>query len=237
MTQSGECTTTDTLAQGWADGLEDDTTALLERLRELDARALEVIHDRYYPRIYRYVCRRLGPMRTLSEQMTAEDLTAEVFMRMIKAIRDRKAWKSHFDGWLYRIAHNLVADHFRRRARNPRVSLEDAPPLVAIEGDPVQIVESRVDQQQLSLAMRCLTDDQAEVMCLRFLEGLSISEVASIMNRTEGSVKGLQYRGAVALRRLLVSPTELASATEFEPGDRSAGARDWSGRTVVAPAT
>ena len=73
-------------------------------------------------------------------------------------------------------------------------------------GDPAQITENRLTQEQLWLAMQRLTADQARVVTLRFLEGLSISEVASIMNRSEGSVKGLQYRAAVALRRFAFEP-------------------------------
>ena len=181
---------------------------LLERAKELDPAALAVIYDRYAPRIHNYICWQLGGKGTLSEHMTAEDLTAEVFLRMLKAIREDKSWKTSFSGWLYRIAHNLAVDHFRQRSRAPRVSLEDAPPLSASDGDPVQITENRLTQERLCLAMQRLTGDQARVMTLRFLEGLSISEVASIMNRSEGSVKGLQYRAAVALRRLLSSPSD-----------------------------
>jgi len=170
---------------------------LLERAKEFDPAALEAIYDRYSPKIYNYIYRRLGDVAL------AEDLTAQVFLRMLEAIQDAKAWRTSFSGWLYRIAHNLVVDHFRQRSRTTRVSLEDAPPLLAADGDPVEITDQRLARERLLLAMQQLTDDQAQVVALRFLEGLSIAEVASAMNRSEGAVKALQYRAVLALRRLL----------------------------------
>jgi len=222
------------LCRGHDDDAHDHEEArLLERAKELDPVALAMIYGRYAPRIHKYIYRQLGGKGTLSEQMSAEDLTAEVFLRMLKAIREDKAWKTSFSGWLYRIAHNLTVDHFRQRSRTPRVSLEDAPPLSASYGDPVQISENGLTQEQLWLAMQRLTGDQARVMTLRFLEGLSISEVASIMNRSEGAVKGLQYRAAVALRRLLASPPDRELCDEVPTRAVGDEYSPWRRRTML----
>ena len=182
--------------------IEADEAQCLERAKELDPAALAAIYDRYSPKIYSYIYRRLG------HAALAEDLTAQVFLRMLEAIRDDKAWKTSFSGWLYRIAHNLVVDHFRRRSRRTRISLEDAPPLLSDDGDPAEITDQKLAHERVLLAMQELTDDQAQVVTLRFLEGLSISEVSSAMARSEGAVKALQYRAVVALRRLLSVPSE-----------------------------
>ena len=133
----------------------------------------------------------------------AEDLTAQVFLKMLEAIRNRKTWHSSFSGWLYRIAHNLVIDSYRQRRYQVQISLDDAPTLVAADQNPVQATEMKLDAERLRAAIGRLTDEQAEVVSLRFLEGYSIIEVAAMLNKTEGSVKALQYRAVATLRQFL----------------------------------
>jgi RNA polymerase sigma-70 factor (ECF subfamily) len=173
---------------------------LLAAAMEYDDAALGELYDRYEAKIYHYIFHRIG------DQPLAEDLTAQVFLKMLEAIRDRKAWHSSFSGWLYRIAHNLVIDHYRRRGRHSSVALEDAPVRLADLEDPVVTAEFNLEAERLRFAIRRLTDEQAEVVSLRFLEGYSISEVADMTNRTEGAVKALQYRAVTTLRALLYEP-------------------------------
>jgi len=187
-----------------------DEARLLERAKELDPAALEAIYDRYSPKIYKYIYRRLA------DAALAEDLTAQVFLRMLEAIHEAKTWRTSFSGWLYRIAHNLVVDHFRRRSRPSRISLEDAPPLLSPDGDPVEITDRKLARERLLLAMQQLTDEQAQVVALRFLEGLSIAEVAEAMNKSQGAVKALQYRAVIALRRLMVGQPGMSDHEETQ---------------------
>jgi RNA polymerase sigma-70 factor (ECF subfamily) len=175
-----------------------DEGQLLEKAKELDPVALEALYDRYAPKIYSYLYRRLG------DPDIAEDLSAQVFLRMLEAVQKGQPWKTSFSGWLYRIAHNLVVDHFRRRSRSVKVSLEDAPPLIAPDGNPVEITDRKLASERLRLAMQQLTHDQALVVSMRFLEELSVSEVASAMGRSEGAVKALQYRAVIALRDVML---------------------------------
>jgi RNA polymerase sigma-70 factor (ECF subfamily) len=170
---------------------------LLAAAMQYNDAALGELYDRYEARIYSYVFRRTG------DQTLAEDLTAQVFLKMLESIRDRKAWHSSFSGWLYRIAHNLVIDHYRRRDRQSSVDLEDGPPMASELEDPVATAELYIDAERLRSAIRRLTDEQAEVVSLRFLEGYSIAEVAAMTNRTEGAIKALQYRAVATLRTLL----------------------------------
>lgn len=170
---------------------------LLAAAMQYNDAALGELYDRYEARIYSYVFRRTG------DQTLAEDLTAQVFLKMLESIRDRKAWHSSFSGWLYRIAHNLVIDHYRRRDRQSSVDLEDGPPMASELEDPVATAEMNIDAERLRAAIRRLTDEQAEVVSLRFLEGYSIAEVAAMTNRTEGAIKALQYRAVATLRTLL----------------------------------
>lgn len=176
---------------------EADEEQLLAKAMQFDDAALGELYDRYEARIYGYIYRRTG------DQVLAEDLTAQVFLKMLESIRDQKAWHSSFSGWLYRIAHNLVVDTYRRKGRHGAVDLEDVPQTAAESQNPEETVEQTLDAERLRSAIRRLTDEQAEVVSLRFLEGYSIAEVAGMMNRTEGAIKALQYRAVAALRTLL----------------------------------
>lgn len=170
---------------------------LLEAAYNYEEAALAEIYDRYEERIFTYIYRRTGDVEL------AEDLTAQVFMKMLQAIRDRKAWHSSFSGWLYRIAHNLVIDFYRQRDRQPHVGLDETPDIVAEHDNPVATVEQQITAERVRAALRRLTDEQAEVLSLRFLEGFSIIEVALMMNKSEGAVKALQYRAVATMRLLL----------------------------------
>ena len=176
---------------------EADEEQLLTKAMQFDDAALGELYDRYEARIYGYIYRRTG------DQILAEDLTAQVFLKMLESIRDQKAWHSSFSGWLYRIAHNLVVDTYRRKGRHSAVDLEDVPQTAAESQNPEETVEQTLDAERLRSAIRRLTDEQAEVVSLRFLEGYSIAEVAGMMNRTEGAIKALQYRAVATLRTLL----------------------------------
>jgi len=170
---------------------------LLEGAAIFDERALGELYDRYEARIYSYIYRRTG------NESLAEDLTAQVFLKMLEAIRSDKAWHSSFSGWLYRIAHNAVIDYYRQRDRQQQVSLEDTLTTTASDHNPVVMAEASVDAERLRIAISRLTEEQAEVITLRFLEGYSISEVAEMLDKTEGSIKALQYRAVTTLRQLL----------------------------------
>ena len=97
-----------TVAMPFTEASEEE---LLAAAMQYNAAALGEVYDRYEAKIYSYIYRRTG------DQSLAEDLTAQVFLKMLESIRNRKAWHSSFSGWLYRIAHNLVIDHYRRRDR------------------------------------------------------------------------------------------------------------------------
>lgn len=171
---------------------------LLERAEKLEQDALGELYDRYELKIYNYIYRRT------SNQTLAEDLTAQVFLKMLEAIHNDKTWHSSFSGWLYRIAHNLVIDYYRTRDRQKQVSIDDAPVLPDPGNNPVRAAEIALDAEYLRSAIRRLTDDQAQVITLRFLEGYSFNEIAGMMDKTEGAVKALQHRAVSTLRQLMV---------------------------------
>jgi RNA polymerase sigma-70 factor (ECF subfamily) len=172
---------------------------LLERASRAEPAALGAVYDQYADRIYAYIYHRVG------QAEVAEDLTGQVFMRMLEAIRKGQGWRSSFSGWLYRIAHNLVIDYYRRRGRAKLVDIDEAAPIRATHGDPVRSTENLLNREQLRAALFELTEEQAQVITLRFLEERSIAEVADLMEKTEGAIKALQYRAVLSLRRVMQS--------------------------------
>ena len=171
-----------------------EESALLTRAREYDQAAIAEIYDRYSLRIYNYIYHRLGNAHL------AEDLTANVFLRMLEAIRSSRAWQTSFSGWLYRIAHNLVVDYFRA-GQQDEVPLEEWP--IPSREHPADIAERSLTQQRLRSAVGQLTGEQNVVITLKFLEGMSNAEVARVLGKSEGAVKSLQFRALASLRRIM----------------------------------
>jgi len=179
-----------------------DELTLLAKARAFDEEALAEIHDTYYGPIFRYIAFRVG------EQSIAEDLTSEVFVRLLSALRDRTAPEKTLRGWLYRVAYFVVSDYHRASYRQEEVPLDastrdipgDAP-------DPAAAVSSKMRWEEVSQALKYLTDDQREVVALRFGQELPIREVANLMNKSEGAVKQLQARAVAALSRHLRQAT------------------------------
>jgi RNA polymerase sigma-70 factor (ECF subfamily) len=172
-----------------------DEGALLERARAYDEQALGELYDRYAPKMYAYIYRRVG------HAATAEDLTGELFLRVVRSVRNERAWRDSFSAWLYRIAHNLVVDHLRRLPELPAEPVENS-----IEGDgadPVAAVEGRLARERLRAATARLTPEQQEVLALRYGEGLTSAETAQILNKSTGAVEALQHRALASLRRIL----------------------------------
>jgi len=169
--------------------------ALLKRAKAYDPEALAEVYDRYGPRMYAYIYRRV------SDAALAEDLTGDLFLRVLRAIRNDQAWGDSFIAWLYRIAHNLVMDHYRRQSPVPCLSVDDS--LAAPDGDPAVIAEDAVAGKRLRAAIGRLTPDQQEVLALRFGEGLTAAQTAGILEKSTGAVEALQHRALAALRRML----------------------------------
>jgi RNA polymerase sigma-70 factor (ECF subfamily) len=172
-----------------------DERWLLERAKQYDEAALGELYDSYAPRIYAYIYRRVG------DAHVAEDLTGDVFVRVIQAIQSERFWHTSFHAWLYRIAHNLVADHYRRQP--PAADLELDERLVAAEDDPASAVAERLSHRRLRAAISRLTLDQQQVLVLRFGEGMTARGAAEVMDKSTGAIEALQHRALAALRRVL----------------------------------
>ncbi len=172
-----------------------DERILLERAKQYDSEALGELYDQYAPRIYAYVYRRV------SDAQLAEDLTGDVFVRVMRAIQSERFWSASFQAWLYRIAHNLVIDHYRRRPATTDLELDER--LVATQGNLAFDVAERLSHGNLYTAISRLTPDQQQVLALRFGEGMTAKEAAQVMDKSTGAVEALQHRALAALRRVL----------------------------------
>jgi RNA polymerase sigma-70 factor (ECF subfamily) len=172
-----------------------DELTLLARARQLDPEALARIHDTYYTSIFRYVAFRV------SDHATAEDLTSEVFTRLLTALRDKNAPQNTLRGWLYGVAARVVSDHHRKAYRAPQVELDES--LVSVDHDPADIVDRKLTQESVKRAMQDLTEEQRHVLSLRFGSDMPIQDVARVLGKSEGAVKQLQARAVAALARKL----------------------------------
>jgi RNA polymerase sigma-70 factor (ECF subfamily) len=168
----------------------------LTRLHKLDIAALADMHDRYYPDVYRYVRYRVG-----DEDLT-EDLTSEVFMRLLNALHKRSGPKKNLRSWLIGTASNLVNDHFRKRYRHKIESIEDEDAFTAPD-NPETAFDDQMENQQLKLAIQQLTPEQQDVLALRFSQELSLEKTAAQMQKSVNAVKALQFRAISALKRML----------------------------------
>ena len=170
-----------------------DEFLLLSRARALETEALEQIHDMYYVPIYRYISFRVN------EHETAEDLTSEVFTRLLSALQDKTAPQKTIKGWLFSVASRVVKDFYRKKYRRQLVALEES--VASTTDGPAQRVESMLTNEYLRQAITELTEEQQEIIALRFGYEMSIRDVAETTGKSEGAVKMLQARAIAALSR------------------------------------
>ncbi len=162
-----------------------------------DQQAFARLYEAHFGKIYRYVCLKTG------DRTEAEDMTQQVFLHALKSIKKFKYKGTPFTAWLFRIAHNQIVDHLRRKTRRPNpVELDER--IAVDKKNPEQAAELRFDIEQLREATRSLTEAQREVISLRFAGGLSIEETAQAMAKTPGAVKALQHAAVASLRKLMV---------------------------------
>jgi len=193
-----------------------DEATLLDRIRQYDQAALAQVYDEYYDRIYRYVFRFVGQVAA------AEDLTANVFLRLLNAVRSGNEPRTNLLAWLYRVAHNLVVDSFRRGPAAEELELTEW--LEGYEPDLTHIVEQKLQMERVRRALLELTPAQQQVIALKFLEGLESVEVAAILDKSEGAIDALQHRALLALREALNPPPESGPGSPLADSGSSAEA-------------
>ncbi len=170
----------------------DDDAVLIERARS-DPEAFGDLYERYLSRIYSYVYHRTG------NAADAEDLTERVFLQALTHLPNYTYRGLPFSVWLFRIAHNLVANWYRDRGRAKTTSLDGVSAMV-FDIDPME----RIEEAQLVRRMvATLSPDRQQLLALKFGQELSHAEIGQIMGRTEGAVKALLHRTLKALKEEL----------------------------------
>jgi|SRR5450759_2035997 RNA polymerase sigma-70 factor (ECF subfamily) len=172
----------------------------LNRAAQGDTDAFGILYERYVKRIYNYIYYRTG------NPFDAEDLTARVFHRAFDHISGYRNMGVPLSAWLYRIAHNLVANWHRDNHRRQEVPLEDvtiAPP--TLDHPEITLVQNQ-EMERLLRTLRKLGSDRQQLIILKFVEHLSNTEIGLIMGRSEGAVKSLYHRTLLVLRDELQKP-------------------------------
>lgn len=178
---------------------QSEIAALVEKASGRDFEAFGELYGIYLDRIYRYV---FGYLR---DRMTAQDVTEEVFLKAWKAISSCKGKEETFLPWLYRIAHNHVIDHHRRRQKRlaREIRIESPADIIAGTDDVERGMELRMEQQQALEAISRLPERQKQVIILKFVEGMDNREIGQVMGKSEGNIRVLQMRALTTLRRRL----------------------------------
>ena len=167
---------------------------ILAEARRGSRQAMIQIYDNYFPPIYGFIL-----MRVEDAQM-AEDIASEVFVEFATALQLNKGPTDSLRGWLFRVAGNLIHDHYR--SSSTTTVLEDWMPAFAGDEPETQALRS-MDAAIVRQAIQALSEDQQQVLFLRFWQGMNLCETAAIMGRREGAIKSLQFRAVNTLRQLL----------------------------------
>jgi len=175
--------------------VHNDEPLLIEQAKRYDQKAISELYKRHVQNIYRYIYYRVGDVNV------AEDLTAEVFLKALEGLEGFTYRGIPFSAWLHRIAQARIMDHFRQQARRELLPLDER--LVATEKSLQAVTEARLEHEELQSALAQLTDDQQQVIILKFVEGLSNAEVARILGKSEGAIKSLQHRALNSLQRIM----------------------------------
>jgi RNA polymerase sigma-70 factor, ECF subfamily len=182
--------------------------AVLTRAVQGDQEAFGMLYERYVGRIYNYVYYRTG------NQHDAEDLTARVFFRAIRSINNYQDRGLPISAWLYRIAHNLVANWHRDKSRRPEILLDDGLSMIPASEHPETTLMQVEENERLLKIIRKLPPERQQLLILKFIDHLSNAEIGQIMGRTEGAIKSLYHRTLLSLRDELV---------ELIPGEAQSG--------------
>lgn len=167
---------------------------VLSRASQGDKDAFGELYERYAERIFNYIYYRTGNVHD------AEDLTARVFQRAMNHIQNYIDRGVPFSAWLYRIAHNLVANWHRDRSRKQEIPIDEAPILPSRGDHPETSLVRTEEQDALLRLIRRLPPERQNLLILKFVENLSNAEIGQIMGRSEGAVKSLYHRTLLSLR-------------------------------------
>jgi RNA polymerase sigma-70 factor (ECF subfamily) len=173
---------------------------LIEKAQSGDVGAVAMLYEENFNRVYRYARARLR------DQAEAEDITQQVFIKMMASLPGYRCTGAPFVAWLFRIAHNQVIDYYRRKSGEKSVPLDDFRTGTEIGEetvDPSVVAEKNIQINEVMALVERLPRAQKEVVNLRFTAGLSITETAGALKKSEGTVKALQFNAIASLRKMM----------------------------------
>jgi RNA polymerase sigma-70 factor, ECF subfamily len=185
------------------EGRDSIVARAVARAKEGDRDAIRFLYVRYADSVYGYVC------SILRDDHEAEDLTQQVFAKLLTVLPRYEQRDVPFSAWILRVARNVTIDHLRRQRMIPAEEVRDS-------GNPDPDRQDRSDS--LKEALAGLPPTQREVLVLRHVVGLSPAEIADQLGKSEGSIHGLHHRGRGALRQAL---TELEAAPSTACSERA----------------
>ena len=168
---------------------------IVRQAQQYDEVALQSLYEKYYPKVYNYAFLQMGDVQA------AEDLASDVMLKMLESIQRYHFKGLPFSAWVFRIARNRLIDLHRRRRRRGEVDLSET--IASTLASPHAMAERALERGQLQVALKHLTDEQRQVIVLKFIEGFDNRSVGTIMGRNEGAIKSLQHRALGSLRRVL----------------------------------
>jgi RNA polymerase sigma-70 factor (ECF subfamily) len=173
----------------------DEEARLIQRAQEGDKAAITELYRRHVDAVYRYVWARAR------DETVAEDLTAQVFLKALEGLPTYTSSGKPFLAWLYRIAYARIVDYWRQQERRVEVPLDETLP--ASEPRPSALLEVEADWVTAIDLLAQLTDDQQDVLMLRFIGEMSLAQVAETLGKTVGATKAIQHRALASLARML----------------------------------
>ena len=174
---------------------ESDEHHVIARARRGDRDAVAALYRAHVEAIFRYISYRVP------DGVTADDLTAEVFLRMVEALPRYTVNGAPFEAWLYRMASARVADFYRRQRRRPQEALSELEPDRTVS--PEGAFQAEEEQDELRAALRLLSDEHQDILILRFVERKSHAEVAGLLGKSVSAIKSAQYRALNRLAELM----------------------------------
>jgi RNA polymerase sigma-70 factor (ECF subfamily) len=170
---------------------------LVKRAKQNDSEALAQIYDLFVEKVYRYIFYKVG------NQAEAEDLTEEVFLKVLENIERFEERGAPFSSWLFVIARNLVINYYKLRSRQAAIPLNLLKEQIADNERPDEAFFKNFSAEKLQIAIAQLTEEQQQVIILKFFSGLKNREIAGVLSKSEGAVKALQHRALASLYRIL----------------------------------
>lgn len=182
---------------------------IVAKAQKGDEEAGTLLYEAHVESVFAYIRYRVD------STAVAEDLTSEVFLRMVRGLAGYKDQGVPFRAWLFRIAANLITDYYRQRGRNLTTPILEE--YASNDTDPSDHMEKQEEEFRLHLAVRALPEDYQDLLILRFVEELPHTEIAKIMNKSVVALRAMQYR---AIRALGEQLEKLGKDRSYLRGDK-----------------